>query len=94
MSWFTFIYSSCFNTQPPEGGWFPDFGNLVSQISFQHTAARRRLDPMPSICIGNPMFQHTAARRRLVRSAAYFCSIFSSFNTQPPEGGWHGFDVT
>ena len=35
--------NSCFNTQPPEGGWFccSVLDRLV--LSFQHTAARRRL---------------------------------------------------
>ena len=35
------------------------------------------------------MFQHTAARRRLVviNLAPFF---YRCFNTQPPEGGWHG----
>ena len=34
------------------------------------------------------MFQHTAARRRLAPSPT--CrSVLTSFNTQPPEGGWH-----
>jgi len=35
--------NSCFNTQPPEGGWhWPStFNNR--HIKFQHTAARRRL---------------------------------------------------
>ena len=34
---------SCFNTQPPEGGWTrADAGRLNCQ-KFQHTAARRRL---------------------------------------------------
>ncbi len=31
-----------FNTQPPEGGW-PEGGQFVNHVWFQHTAARRRL---------------------------------------------------
>ena len=36
-------FPMCFNTQPPEGGWW--LGGLVSNpaTGFQHTAARRRL---------------------------------------------------
>ena len=34
------------------------------------------------------MFQHTAARRRLVFRRSKFHRLSSSFNTQPPEGGW------
>ena len=33
-------------------------------------------------------FQHTAARRRLAQQIPLNVSIASSFNTQPPEGGW------
>ena len=33
-----------FNTQPPEGGWFISFLTFVALKTFQHTAARRRLD--------------------------------------------------
>ena len=35
---------SCFNTQPPEGGWLKGLHFDVCVILFQHTAARRRLD--------------------------------------------------
>ena len=37
------MQNSCFNTQPPEGGWiiFDEHGDAV--VKFQHTAARRRL---------------------------------------------------
>ena len=33
----------CFNTQPPEGGWFLSFQLSLVATLFQHTAARRRL---------------------------------------------------
>ena len=35
--------SSCFNTQPPEGGWGSFAAAISSRARFQHTAARRRL---------------------------------------------------
>ena len=35
------------------------------------------------------MFQHTAARRRLDALVLNILREFPSFNTQPPEGGWH-----
>ena len=35
--------SSCFNTQPPEGGWLTLFLAIFHKSAFQHTAARRRL---------------------------------------------------
>ncbi|WP_410000212.1 hypothetical protein [Neisseria sicca] len=34
------------------------------------------------------MFQHTAARRRLAFQRYNHDRYPSSFNTQPPEGGW------
>ena len=34
---------SCFNTQPPEGGWVYADAELAYKELFQHTAARRRL---------------------------------------------------
>ena len=35
---------SCFNTQPPEGGWTALGAVIYTHRQFQHTAARRRLD--------------------------------------------------
>ena len=102
-------------------------------MSFQHTAARRRLEISEITYLADYLFQHTAARRRLVqlldltfkstsgfqhtaarrrlghdlvthwavsavsthsRPKAAGCKailtfpVLSSFNTQPPEGGW------
>ena len=54
-----------FNTQPPEGGWA--YGEIIPErtVSFQHTAARRRLVRTIAKKINEKEFQHTAARRRL-----------------------------
>ena len=54
---------------------------------FQHTAARRRLVKSLLRRVKCTKFQHTAARRRL-DPAIKSQSRVSSFNTQPPEGGW------
>ena len=35
-----------FNTQPPEGGWVQTKTVMTSLLVFQHTAARRRLEPL------------------------------------------------
>ncbi|KIC12104.1 hypothetical protein MCC93_04750 [Morococcus cerebrosus] len=35
-----------FNTQPPEGGWQRQNRTKTHQKRFQHTAARRRLEPL------------------------------------------------
>ena len=56
---------TCFNTQPPEGGWRPFDLVILLAREFQHTAARRRLDSDGEIIAAEAMFQHTAARRRL-----------------------------
>ena len=54
-----------FNTQPPEGGWQQGQNQANRQNEFQHTAARRRLETMPTELTKIQLFQHTAARRRL-----------------------------
>ena len=55
-----------FNTQPPEGGWSRLFVLITQHLTFQHTAARRRLAARWSGRCWIRWFQHTAARRRLV----------------------------
>ena len=55
-----------FNTQPPEGGWQAAATGVAIGSEFQHTAARRRLDPWAENDVVGMLFQHTAARRRLV----------------------------
>ena len=55
---------------------------------FQHTAARRRLVKIMAFLTAGSLFQHTAARRRLVIVTMRLKFKMSSFNTQPPEGGW------
>ena len=58
-----------------------------SEIVFQHTAARRRLDRQNHFCRLSFLFQHPAARRRLVENS-FAILLLRCFNTQPPEGGW------
>ena len=76
-----------FNTQPPEGGWASAsaYGFL---LVFQHTAARRRLGRLgipnvPSAAVST--HSRPKAAGRCFENNAY---VISSFNTQPPEGGW------
>ena len=78
---------SCFNTQPPEGGWRREQENWGYIYQFQHTAARRRLDSAAPLMLLFRAFQHTAARRRLVYKSLKDDKAIR-FNTQPPEGGW------
>ena len=44
LRWFNLENISCFNTQPPEGGWRLLIKLHNSCSAFQHTAARRRLE--------------------------------------------------
>ena len=60
-------------------------------LSFQHTAARRRLLILKSSLEITPSFQHTAARRRLTSAVNYCWLGVNRFNTQPPEGGWQSY---
>ena len=55
--------------------------------SFQLTAARRRLAAARVTTAPPAAFQLTAARRRLVGVRRVF-NFITSFNSQPPEGGW------
>ena len=59
------VVSEGFNTQPPEGGWINVRYHQLQPVSFQHTAARRRLVVVASVIKSRLVFQHTAARRRL-----------------------------
>ena len=64
----TEILKNGFNTQPPEGGWIPTIQIEAVKLTFQHTAARRRLANAPTCRSLCTKFQHTAARRRLVKT--------------------------
>ena len=82
--------SSCFNTQPPEGGWFITKISSVSFGWFQHTAARRRLGQQvhrKGSCHGfNTQSPEGGWKCSRIRNETFEC-----FNTQPPEGGWDLF---
>ena len=84
---------SCFNSQPPEGGWCILFKAKKGHVRFQLTAARRRLDSNSVLSPKARKFQLTAARRRLGRFRRPFADIKISFNSQPPEGGWGLLDA-
>ena len=57
-----------------------------AKLTFQHTAARRRLLSVTRSVIGSTEFQHTAARRRL-QGYSFAQDKRVGFNTQPREGG-------
>ena len=77
-----------FNTQPPEGGWDSLMLGAPSLLEFQHTAARRRLVSIsvPVIACGCVSTHSRPKAAGFVSS--FYPTIYSSFNTQPPEGGW------
>ena len=62
--------SACFNSQPPEGGWYSDDGAPIEVVAFQLTAARRRLGDRNRAASQVQVFQLTAARRRLATGNA------------------------
>ena len=80
----------CFNTQPPEGGWYIHEEQKAINALFQHTAARRRLDyqHLRTVCLSRVS---THSRPKAAGGAeTQNLPAFTSFNTQPPEGGWDG----
>ena len=76
-----------FNTQPPEGGWFPSkcSGSDGCCFNTQPPEGGWVEKCLPGEWVS--LFQHTAARRRLVRPKKFLIWL-RGFNTQPPEGGW------
>ena len=78
----------CFNTQPPEGGWFCSIRFILIFDLFQHTAARRRLADVFAYNKWHVAFQHTAARRRLVKRMMEVFRIFKvSTHSRPKAAG-------
>ena len=78
----------CFNTQPPEGGWPHYTGGYLLQMTFQHTAARRRLDQSEPSHIRSVSCFNTQPPEGGWDTLDTATAISYSFNTQPPEGGW------
>ena len=86
------LFSLCFNTQPPEGGWGCRHAWLRLYWLFQHTAARRRLAHAEVAAERRILFQHTAARRRLGLSQYIACAsqLFVSTHSRPKAAGLSG----
>ncbi len=86
-------YCRGFNTQPPEGGWSLPPTAMPVQWQFQHTAARRRLDPrriLPSLAKLVSTHSRPKAAGKLLRG---LLPLNLCFNTQPPEGGWKNYRI-
>ena len=78
----------CFNTQPPEGGWRLYQSVHTIQLRFQHTAARRRLVSL-WVYLELQLDVSTHSRPKAAGEILTdFIPVETSFNTQPPEGGW------
>ena len=60
----------------------------VSQMSFQHTAARRRLDFIRALGGGGAEVSTHSRPKAAGLTRSWGISSKASFNTQPPEGGW------
>ena len=78
---------SCFNTQPPEGGWTRAIPAHPLFASFNTQPPEGGWTKAHNPTIVQWLFQHTAARRRLAQIINLLQSL-QGFNTQPPEGGW------
>ena len=78
---------ACFNTQPPEGGCWDYYIN-VAGLSFQHTAARRRLRYKRGEFVGRRDIVSTHSRPKAAGvGLRSIDGVAICFNTQPPEGG-------
>ena len=75
-----------FNTQPPEGGWPCPRGTRARRKSFQHTAARRRLECNVPRLHGRTRF-NTQPPEGGCALLSHVIASLTGFNTQPPEGG-------
>ena len=65
------------------------YQHLADNKQFQHTAARRRLARHPMHGF-QARFVSTHSRPKAAGLRLCVCSLpVPSFNTQPPEGGWH-----
>ena len=77
-----------FNTQPPEGGWYARHRQATDGFRFQHTAARRRLVEILFDDLNEEKVSTHSRPKAAGAVVAAFIMFSSSFNTQPPEGGW------
>ena len=78
---------TCFNSQPPEGGWPASCAAISRSIVSTHSRPKAAGIKAGSRDIVHKLFQLTAARRRLVKHLKNAADSIG-FNSQPPEGGW------
>ena len=77
----------CFNTQPPEGGWFKHYYIYTKQNSFNTQPPEGGWLPIRCFCLARRVSTHSRPKAA-GPSIGLSSPISVSFNTQPPEGGW------
>ena len=75
-------FCPCFNTQPPEGGWAITISPSGFWVWFQHTAARRRLDPDNTLMdFSNTVSTHSRPKAAGPKVVAKFVVVFGFQHT-------------
>ena len=78
---------SCFNTQPPEGGWHSQHHNAALHKGFNTQPPEGGWDCRDSTSFYTRRFNTQPPEGGWIRCCRVRC-VTRSFNTQPPEGGW------
>ena len=80
---------SCFNTQPPEGGWVFKACSVSASSPFQHTAARRRLGrfKFARTCRDRAVSTHSRPKAAGCGCAHGFCDGIVSTHSRPKAAG-------
>ena len=84
---------TCFNTQPPEGGWTPALPHWVPIRGFntQPPEGGWALGRLSALSLNG---FNTQPPEGGWLQLADFSFLLQSFNTQPPEGGWTNGSLT
>ena len=78
---------ACFNTQPPEGGWFKIACNVTVWLVSTHSRPKAAGDSIGMNATEKRVSTHS--RPKAAGPAIHgLVRILLGFNTQPPEGGW------
>ena len=82
----------CFNTQPPEGGWFPFAFKRVTKVLFQHTAARRRLVVEADLAVQDiKVSTHSRPKAAGTKWQEMIKPLTVSTHSRPKAAGHRGF---
>ena len=77
-----------FNTQPPEGGWYVNSVAFGDCVLFQHTAARRRLEPIfASNRYSFLVSTHSRPKAAGTRQPFGYYAIYVSTHSRPKAAG-------